>query len=148
MKWHRNKYWTTEMYLILCTKAFVCNDSFKTPPVWKNWSHALLRSDFDPFFHTNSLQILKDLIRGPLLWTLIFSSYFLLDSSQVIGWAILAAFFIWNQLRVSLAVFGIIVLLKCPPLFHLHPPGTVGVGTGPANINVHWQGAGFLSNYC
>ncbi len=43
-------------------------------------------------------------------------------------------FFFWNQLRVSLAVFGIIVLLKCPPLFHLHHPGTVGVETEPANI--------------
>ncbi len=50
-------------------------------------------------------------------------------------------------MRVYLAVFGIVVLLKRPPLFHLHHPGTVGVGTEPANINFHCQGAGLLSNY-
>ncbi len=78
---------------------------------------------------------------GPLLWTLIFRSYFLMDSGQVIGWATQAAFifFLRNQLRISLAVFEFIVLLKCPPLFH-HHPSTVGVGTEPANINFHWPG--------
>ncbi len=29
----------TEIYLLLCTKAFVGNDSFKTPPVWRNYLH-------------------------------------------------------------------------------------------------------------
>ncbi len=58
----------------------------------------------------------------------------------------LAALFSFSETNwVSLAVFGIIVLLKCPPLFHLHHPGTVGVGTEPANINFHWLGAGLLS---
>ncbi len=85
---------------------------------------------------------------GLLLWTLIFSSYFLLDSSQVIGWAILAALFSFSEINSFLGcVFRIIVLLKCPSLFYPHHPGTVGVGTEPANINFHWQGAGLLSNY-
>ncbi len=43
-------------------------------------------------------------------------------------------FFTWNQLRVSLAVFGIIVLLKCPPLFH-SSSWYCRCGTEPANIN-------------
>ncbi len=32
MEWHRETYWTAEMYLILRTKVFVGDDSFKTPP--------------------------------------------------------------------------------------------------------------------
>ncbi len=62
--------------------------------------------------------------RGPLLWSLVLSVDFLMDSSQLIGWAILAALFsLSNQLRVALAVFCIIVLLKCPLFFHLHHCG-------------------------
>ncbi len=56
----------------------------------------------------------------------------------MICWVILAALFSFSETnREFLAVFGIIVLLKCPPLFHLHHPGTVGVGTEAANINFH-----------
>ncbi len=52
-------------------KVFVGNDSFKTPPVGET-SHALLRCDFDPFFHT----VFKSWrFCGPLLWALIFSSF-------------------------------------------------------------------------
>ncbi len=29
----------TEIYLLLCTKAFMGNDSFKKPPVWRNYLH-------------------------------------------------------------------------------------------------------------
>ena len=38
MEWHREKILNTlsEIYSILHTKAFVGNDSFKTPPVWRN----------------------------------------------------------------------------------------------------------------
>ncbi len=78
------------------------------------------------------------------IWNLVLIFYWI----QVrLGHSSSFIFFLWNQLRVSLAVFGIIVLLKCPPLFRLHHPGTVGVGTEPANINFHWLGAGLLSNY-
>ncbi len=76
------------------------------------------------------------------LWSLVLIFYWIQDW---LGHSSNFIFFLWNQLRVSLAVFVIIVLLKCPPSFHLHHPGTVGVGTEPANINFHWQGAGLLS---
>lgn len=72
---------------ILCTKALVSNDSFKTPPVWRNKPYALRKSDVGPFLHMHC---------GPLLWTLIFSYfsiYFELESSEVTGWVILTAWF-------------------------------------------------------
>ncbi len=67
---------------------------------------------------------------GSLLWSLIFSSYFQLDSSQVyIGiksgdWlAIQAALFYFSETNwefVWLCLGSLFV--KCPPLFHLHHP--------------------------
>ncbi len=78
---------------------------------------------------------------GPLLWTLIFSSFHRFSigfkSGDWLGHSSSFIFFLWNHLRVSLAAFEIIVLLKCPPLFHLHHPGRCW----------DWQGAGLLSNY-
>ncbi len=95
-----------------------------------------------------SLQILKVLWDSGLfyeLWSLVLIFYWI--QVRWLAGHSSCIFFFWNQLRVSLAVFGIIVLVKYPPLFHLHHPGTVGVGTDPANINFHWLGTGLLSNY-
>jgi len=67
------------------------------------------------FFRANS-QILK---LPWELWSLIHSIDVLMDSSQVIGFIR----FLWNQLSFLGSVFAIIVLLRCPPSFHLHHPG-------------------------
>ncbi len=56
------------------------------------------------------------------------------------GWAILAALFIYSETYIESFlgyVLRNIALLKRSPLFHLHHPGTVGVGTEPADINFH-----------
>ena len=65
--------------------------------------------------------------RGHLLWTLIFS-YFQRFSIRFklgdwLGHSNSLIFFLLNQFIVSLAVFWIIVLLKCPPSCHLQHPG-------------------------
>ena len=59
---------------------------------------------------------------GPLLWSSVLSIDFQLDSSQVIGWAILAALFSFSETNWEFP-WLFIVLLKCPPSFHLHHPG-------------------------
>lgn len=85
---------------------------------------------------------------GSLLSALIFSSYFLLLSSQVSVWAILAALFsflIPVDSFFGCTVIGIIV--KCPPWFHLHHPGNVSVWTKAVNIHLHWWAAELLYNY-
>ncbi len=120
------------------------------------------------------------------LWSLGLSIDCLLDSSEVIGWAILAALFsfsetnwefpwlcigllsCWNVhpcfIFIIQARFISVSLTFCQliwfkiTLTHWNKPGLfdklvlwnrplVGVGTEPANINVHWQGVGLLSNY-
>ncbi len=43
-------------------------------------------------------------------------------------------------------MFEIIVLLKCPHLFHLLYPGTVGVGTESANIMLHSRAIRIIVN--
>ena len=53
------------------------------------------------------------------LWSFLLSIDFQLDSCQVIGWASLTVFF---SLKPPQRL-GIIVLLKCSPLFHLHHSG-------------------------
>ncbi len=52
------------------------------------------------------------------IWTLIFNSYFLLDSSQVIGWAILAALFSFSKTN---RLFSWLCLgtLSCAEMFTL-----------------------------
>ncbi len=68
---------------------------------------------------------LEGSIHGPLLWTLIFSSFlgFSIGFKSGNCLAILAALLSFSEtIWVSLAVFGIIVSLKCPPSFHLHHP--------------------------
>lgn len=91
----------------------------------ENKPHALLRWDFGPFFHTFFFKSWR--FRGPLLWTLIFSSFHRFSigykSGEWLGHSSSFIFFLWNQLRVSLAVCLVIVLLKCPPSFHLQHPG-------------------------
>ncbi len=124
MEWHREKVLNTltEMYLILRTIAFVGNDSFKTPPVGETIAYIAQVW----FWHIlpQSLQTLKVPWAS---WTLSFSSFHWFSIGFKSGdWLEHSSsfnFFFWNQLRVSLAVFGIIVLMKCPPLFHLHHPG-------------------------
>ncbi len=89
--------------------------------------------------------ILSSNLEGSVgLWTLIFSSYFLLDSSQMIGWAVLAALFSFSETSRE---FPWLCLGSLSPLFHLHHPGTVGVGTEAANINFLWLLARLLSNW-
>ncbi len=145
IKWNDTgkKYWTAEMYLTLRVKAFVGNDSFKTPPGETSRVHALMW--FWPIL-PHSLQISKVLWASSMNSDLEFLFSIGFKSGEWLGHSGSFIFFFWNQSRVSLAVFGIIVLLKCQPLLH-HHPCTVGVGTEPANINFHWQGAGLLSNY-
>ncbi len=72
------KHWTTEIYFILCTKAFVGNDSFKTPVGETSLMHC------SGVILAHSSTVFKSWrFCGSLLWTLIFSSYFQLDSNQV-----------------------------------------------------------------
>lgn len=65
---------------------------------------------FFSFFHT----VFKSRgLCGPLLWTL----------SVDFSAGFKSGDWLRNQLRVSLAVFGMIALLKHPPSFHHHNPG-------------------------
>ncbi len=78
--------------------------------------------------HSSTQTVFKSWrFHGPLLWTLFFSSFHKCSigfkSGDWLGHSSSFTFFLWNQSRVSLAVFGIIVWLKCPPSFHLHHPG-------------------------
>ena len=56
------------------------------------------------------------------LWSSVLSIDFQLDSSQVIGWAILAALFSFSETNWEFP-WLFTFLLKCPPSFHLHHPG-------------------------
>ncbi len=102
------------------------------------------------YTNTNSLEILKvpwASSMNSLWWFLVLSIDFPMDSSQVIGWAILATLFSFSETNWE---FPWLCLgsLSC---WNVHPCFIfiilVGVGTEPANINFHWQGAGLLSNY-
>ncbi len=59
------------------------------------------------------------------IWSLVLSIDFLLDSSQLIGSAILAVLLYFSKKSIESflsCMCGIIVSLKCPPSFHLHHP--------------------------
>lgn len=79
------------------------DDRFQITLEWRMELQALIRCDFPP----DTLTFFKSWqFCGSCLSTLIFSSYFRLNSGQVVVWAIPSSFifFVWNQLRVSLAV--------------------------------------------
>ncbi len=66
----------------------------------------------------------------------------------MIGWPFKQLYFIYlKPIENLLGCVWDHCLLKCPPLFHLHHPGTVGVETEPANINFYRRDTGLLSIY-
>ncbi len=71
------------------------------------------------------------------LWSLVLIFYWI-QVRWLVGHSSNFIFFLWNQLRVSLAVFGIIVTLVSSS------SSWYCVGTEPANINFHWWGAGLF----
>ena len=108
MQWHREKVLNTltEIYLILRTKVFVGNDSF--------------RCDFGPVLHTKQRVFKSWRFCGPLLWILIFSSFHSLyigfKSDDWLGFSSSFIFFLWNQLRVSLSL-----CLESLSCWNVHP---------------------------
>ena len=79
--------------------------------------------------HSSTQTVFKSWrFHGLLLWTLIFSSFLRFSigfkSGDWLGHSSSFIFFLWKPIESFLGcVFGIIVLLKCPPSFHLHHPG-------------------------
>lgn len=96
--------------VILCTKAFVGDDNFKTQTSWMHhWGLILARS--------SKWTVVKSWrFCGPLLWTLTLSSFHIFStgfrSGDWLGHSSSFIFFLSNQLRVSLAVFRIFDLLS------------------------------------
>ncbi len=151
MEWPREKVLNTltGMYLILCTKAFVGYDSFKTLPVGEtscmHCSGVILAPS-----STQTQTVFKCWrFSGPLLWTLIFSSFHRFSIGLKSGdWlAILAALFSFSETNWEFPWLCLALLFW----WNVHPCFIfiilVAVGTEPANINFHWRGAGLLSNY-
>ncbi len=128
MEWPRGKVLNTltEMYLILRTKAFFGNYSFSTPPVWET-----------SCMHCSGVILAHSSTQIP--------HRFSIKSGDWLGHFSSFTFFLWNQLRVFLAVYWIIVLLKCPPSFHLHHPGRSQqsfvwyILSGTYNVSVHFS---------
>ncbi len=77
--------------------------------------------------------------RGPLLWTLIFSSFHRFFKSG--DWLILAALFSFSETNWEFP--WLCVWDYCLAGMSTH----VSSGTEPANINFHWLGTGLISNY-
>ncbi len=121
MEWHGEKVLNTltEMYLTLQTflvmKASRCLQYKKLVAcIAQVWFWLILLQN------TNSLQIMR--FHGPLLWTLIFCYFHRFSigfkSDDWLGHSSSFIFFLWNQLRFSLAVcLGL--FLSAPSFFHV-----------------------------
>jgi len=137
------------MYVILHTKAFVGNDSFKAPSVWivaciaKVWFWPIL-----PHKQTSNLEGSVGLFYE-LYESLI--CLFSMDSSKVsIGfksgdWPGYSSSFVFSETNWEFPwlCLGSLFCWNVHPCFIF----IILVGTEPANINFHRQGAGLLFNY-
>lgn len=99
------EYWIGQ--LIFITKAFVCNDSFKISPIWRHFDTCVAVVGFWPIppnKKSSNVEGAMGFVYGPCASVL--SKDVQLDLSQVIGWAILAAFFFFSTKQIESFVFN------------------------------------------
>ncbi len=153
MELHRGKVLNTltEMYLILCSsyKSLCWLWQLQDASCMEKLVECIAQVWFWPILPSKHKQ--SSNVEGSVgffyeLWSLVLSIDFLFDSSQVIGWAILAALFSFSETNWELCLRLFWALLSC---WNVNPCFIfiIGVGTEPANIHFHWQGTGLLSNY-